>query len=413
MPLTDTSCKNAKPSEKPRKISDSAGLYLEVMPNARKYWRLKYRYLGKEKRLALGVYPEVSLKDARDKRDAARKTLSNGIDPSHVKKEEKHQILLRNEQSFEFIAREWYERRKEGWTTRHATYVLRRLENDTFPAIGQRPIAEITAQELLRVVRVVESRGALEIAHRILQTCGQIFLYAIVTGRADNNPATSLRGALKTVKASNYSSLKASELPEFMNKLEKYDGDFEGDGNGNLLTKLALKLIMLTFVRTGELRGAKWSEISFEVAEWRIPAERMKMDQQHIVPLSQQAIEILKELQKISGQSHFIFPNQSNPSKCMSENTMLFAVHRMGFKGKTTVHGFRSTASTILNETGFKADVIERQLAHCERNKVRAAYNHAEYLPERRKMMQHWADYLDAIVDGNNNVVVGKFGKVA
>ncbi len=304
-------------------------------------------------------------------------------------------------------------RRKEGWTERHAAYVLRRLENDTFPAIGQRPIAEITAQELLRVVRVVESRGALEIAHRILQACGQIFLYAIVTGRADNNPATSLRGALKTVKASNYSSLKATELPDFMNKLENYDGDCEGDGNGNLLTKLALKLIMLTFVRTGELRGARWSEISFEAAEWRIPAERMKMDQQHIVPLSKQAIEILRELQKISGHSHFIFPNQSNPSKCMSENTMLYAVHRMGFKGKTTVHGFRSTASTILNETGFKADVIERQLAHCERNKVRAAYNHAEYLPERRNMMQHWADYLGAIVSGDSNVVVGKFGRAA
>lgn len=405
MPLTDTTCKNVKPSEKARKLTDSGGLYLHIMPNGSKYWRLKYRCLGKEKCLALGVYPEVTLKEAREKRDAARKLLSNNIDPSFAKKEEKRQILLRQENSFESVALEWHENQKEKWTERHAHYTLRRIESDIFPALGQRPILEITAPELLNVIRLIEKRGALDIAKRVLQTCSQIFAYAIVTGRAERNPATDLKGALKTTKKEHYSSLKANELPEFIKKLSTYDGSIQ--------TRLAIQFVMLTFVRTGELRGATWDEICFDTAEWRIPAERMKMREMHIVPLSKQSINILKELQKYNCQSQFVFPNQNNSAKCMSENTMLYAVYRMGYHTRTTVHGFRATASTILNEVGFRSDVIERQLAHGERNKVRAAYNHAEYMPERKKMMQHWADYLDAIVDEDSNVVVGKFGKVA
>lgn len=405
MPLTDTACKNAKPTEKTRKLSDAAGLYLEITPTGNKYWRLKYRFLGKEKRLAFGVYPEVSLKEAREKRDVARKLLSDNIDPSRAKKEEKRLIQLNQQNSFESIALEWHESKKLGWTERHAEYVLRRIKANVFPALGQFPITEITAPELLSTLRLIEKRGALDIAHRVLQTCGQIFLYAIVTGRATYNPATDLRGALKTPKKEHYSSLKSTELSEFLHKLSLYEGSVQ--------TKLAMQLLILTFVRTGELRGAKWEEINFEAAEWRIPAERMKMREQHIVPLTNQSMELLKKLKEISGYSCFIFPSQNASSKCMSENTMLYALYRMGYHNRTTVHGFRATASTILNESGFRSDVIERQLSHSERNKVRASYNHAQYLPERRKMMQWWADYLDAIVDGDSNVVVGKFGKVA
>ena len=403
MPLTDTSCKNAKPSEKPRKLSYYKGLYLEVMPSGSKYWHLKFRFIGKEKRLALGVYPEVSLKDAREKRDVARKLLANNIDPSQAKKEEKRQTILRSENSFEIIAQEWHESRKLGWTPRHAEYVLRRLQADIFPALGSRPIAEITAPELLSVLRVIEKRGALDIAHRALQTCGQIFRYAIATGHAERNPVSDLRGSLKTAKSKHYASLKETELPEFLKKLSCYDGESQ--------TKLAMRFALLTF--TGELRGAEWQEINLETAEWRIPAERMKMREQHIVPLSRQTIEALQELKKLNGSHRYVFPNQVKSASYISENTLLFAVYRMGYHKRATVHGFRSTASTILNEKGFRSDVIERQLAHGERNKVRASYNHAQYLPERREMMQFWADYLDSLVESQDTVIVDKIKMVA
>lgn len=390
MPLTDIVCKSSKPSEKARKISDEKGLYLEITPNGSKYWRLKYRFAGKEKRLAFGVYPEVSLAEARERRDEARKLLRNGVDPSQLKKEIKQQNKVKSENSFYQIATEWHETKKSGWTPRHASYVIRRLQADVFPTLGDRAINEIKAPELLSVIRSIENRGALDIAHRALQTCGQIFRYAIATGRAEYNPSSDLRGALKTPTKTNYSHLKESELPEFFSKLEDYDGHEQ--------TKLAMKLLLLTFVRTGELRGAMWEEINFDAQEWRIPAERMKMREQHIVPLSKQAIEVLKKIKEFSGQYAYIFPNHINPTKCISENTLLYALYRMGYHSRTTIHGFRATASTILNEKGFHADVIERQLAHSERNRVRAAYNHAQHLPERKKMMQWWADYLDEIV---------------
>jgi integrase len=387
MSLSDVKVRNAKPQTKPYKISDGDGLFLVVFPTGSKYWRMRYFFAGKEKLLALGVYPEVTLSDARDRRTQARKTLAAGSDPSEHKKEVKRLAVLKAENGFEAVAREWHEKRKHEWAEDSAKMVMARMERHIFPKLGKRPIADITAQEVLSALRVVEENGTLDTAQRAKQTCGQVFMYAIATGRAERNPAPDLRGALKAPVVKHHSYLKATDLKEFLKALEAYDGA--------VITKLALRFLLLTFVRTGELRGAKWTEIDFKKAEWRIPPERMKMKELHIVPLSRQAVAVLRELQKHSGEGHYVFPNQHNLSTYMSENTMLYALYRMGYHSRTTGHGFRSTASTILNENKFRPDVIERQLAHAERNSVRRAYNHAEYLKERRKMMQWWADYLD------------------
>lgn len=387
MTLKDITVRNAKPKDRMYRLFDTEGLYLEVLPSGGKYWRMKYRFLGKEKRLALGVYPHVTLADARERRSQARKLLAAGDDPVAAKKEAKRLVIAKHQNTFEAIAREWHQNRLAKWTPKHAQKILTRLESHVFNRIGTRPVGDITAAELLTVMRKIEEHGG-EIAHRMLQICGQVFLYAVITERAANNPAASLRGALKPVAKKNHAYIKPNELKEYLGKLAAYDGALQ--------TKLALKFLLLTFVRTGELRGAEWSEIDFDKAEWRIPAERMKMKDPHIVPLSKQAIAVLRELQPITGQWSFVFPNQHKPSGHMSENTILYALYRMGYHSRATGHGFRSTASTVLNEHGFMPDVIERQLAHCERNGVRAAYNHAQYLPERRKMMQWWADYLDA-----------------
>ena len=390
MPLTDTTVRTAKAKDKQYKLSDSAGLYLLVQPNGKKYWRLKYYFAGKEKLLSIGVYPVISLSEAREKSLLAKKQLANNIDPSEHKKEQKLKNSVNAENSFKSIAIEWHNNQKHRWTLRHAIYVLRRIEADIFPILASRPINEIKAPELLAVLRLIETRGAIDIAHRVLQTCGQVFRYAVATGRAERDISADLRGALKTRKKQNYSRLEAKELPEFFSKLEEYDGELQ--------TKLALKFLLLTFVRTGELRGARWEEIDFKKKEWRIPAERMKMRELHIVPLSTQSLDVLKELQIINGQKDYLFPNRNKPMTFISENTLLYAIYRMGYHLRATVHGFRATASTILNEHGFKPDVIERQLAHCERNKVRASYNHAQYLPERREMMQWWGNYLDKLI---------------
>lgn len=401
MPLTDTALRSAKPKDKPYKLADGGGLYLLIKTNTGKYWRLKYRFAGKEKVLALGVYPDVTLADARERRSDARKALAIGNDPGEAKKEAKRLTILNAENSFEAIAREWHEKRCHMWTPKYSGKIIRCLEADVFPKLGSRPIADIKAPELLSCIKEMEKRGVLHTAHRAIELCGKIFAYAIVSGRAERNPAADLRGAIKPAKAKHFSYLKADELPEFLQKLEAYEG--------NIQTKLALKMLVLTFVRTVELRGAKWSEVDFEKAEWRIPAERMKMREQHIVPLSKQVLAILRELQPITSHWQYVFPNQHKPIGCMSENTMLYALYRMGYHSRATGHGFRHTGSTILNEHGFKADVIERQLAHAERKKVRGIYNHAEYLPERRKMMQWWADYLDKATAGSS--VVRLFAK--
>lgn len=389
MSLSDAKVRNAKPKNSPYKIADGEGLFLVIMPSGSKYWRLRYFIAGKEKLLALGVYPEISLGDARDRRAQARKLLAAGKDPSEAKQDVKRLNALRSANAFETVAREWYEKRTHEWAPRSAKTMLARLEQHILPKLGERPVTEITPQEVLAMARVVEARGNLETARRVMQICGQVFMYAIATGRAERNPVPDLRGALKTPVAKHYSFLRASDLPDYLKRLDAYDGSVQ--------TRLALRLLLLTFVRTRELRGARWAEIDWDKADWRIPAERMKMKELHIVPLSKQAVAVLRALQTESGDRPYLFPNEHNPATFMSENTMLYALYRMGYHSRTTGHGFRSTASTILNEHGFRADVIERQLAHSERNSVRAAYNHAQYLPERRTMMQWWADYLDEV----------------
>jgi len=387
--LSDAKARNAKPKPKPYKIADGQGLFLLVRPNGSKYWRLRYFFAGKEKVLALGVYPQVTLADARERCLQARKMLAAGSDPGKQKQEVKRLNTLKSANTFEVVAREWFEKRRHEWAPSTANATLIRLERHILPVLGPRPIAEIMAPDVLSMLRVVEARGTLETVRRLTRICGQIFMYAIVTGRADRNPVPDLRGALKTPVVKHHSFLKANELPSYLEKLDAYDGDPK--------TKLALRFLLLTFVRTNELRGALWTEIDWENAEWRIPAERMKMKELHIVPLATQSIAVLRELQSHSGNRQHLFPNQNNANAAMSENTMLYALYRMGYHSRTTGHGFRSTASTILNEHEFRADVIERQLAHSERDSVRAAYNHAQYLPERRKMMQWWADYLEGI----------------
>jgi integrase len=389
--LSDTVVRNAKPKIKPYKLSDGDGLFLVVMPNGSKYWRMKYFISAKEKTLALGVYPDVSLADAREKRGQARKVLATGSDPSDSKKAAKRSAILQNANSFEVVSREWLERRIHVLAPSTYRSRLRRLENYILPSLGSKPIASLSAVDVLDMARIVEKKGTLELARRATQMTGQIFMYAIATGRAERNPVPDLRGALKPPVVKHRAYLQENELPDYLQKLETYDGHPQ--------TKLALRLLLLTFVRTTELRAAEWNEIDWGKSEWRIPASRMKMKEIHVVPLAPQSIAVLKELKKISGGLGFVFPNLHNSKTFMSENTMLYALYRMGYHSRATGHGFRSTASTILNENGYRPDVIERQLAHGERNAVRAAYNHAQYLPERREMMQWWADYLDGVVD--------------
>jgi integrase len=356
MTLKDITVRKAEPRRKKYKMFDGDGLYLEVLPTGAKYWRMKYYFAGKEKCLALGVYPHITLADARDRRAQARKLLAAGTDPGEAKKEAKRTATLRAANTFEAVAREWIGKRRHQWAPITTEVKVARLEKHIFPKLGNRPIAEITAPEVLAMLRVVEDKGTLETAQRGMQICAQIFMYAIATGRAVRNPVPDLRGALQSPVVKHRSYLKESELPAYLEKLEAYNGEPQ--------TKLALRFLLLTFVRTGELRAAQWSEIDWDKAEWRIPAERMKIKEQHIVPLSSQAIVVLRELQKHSGHRQYVFPNQHNPATFMSENTILYALYRMGYHSRATGHGFRSTASTILNEHGFHADVIERQLAH-------------------------------------------------
>jgi integrase len=407
--LTALQVAQAKPQKRgPLKLYDELGLYLLVHPKGGRYWRFKYRFGGKEKLLALGVYGKnrISLATARARRDDARKLLDQGIDPSAAKRATKRQDAYKSANTFEAVAREWWETKGGKWSERHSASTLARLEKELFPDLGVRPIMEIEPPELLDVLRAIERRGALEIASKTLVTAGQVFRYAIVTCRAKTDPTRDLRGALKTRETRHYSALKRADLPDFLAKLNVYDG--------NTLTKLATRLLLLTFVRTGELRGAKWAEFDVERAEWVIPAERMKMSHEHIVPLSSQAMAVIEEIRKISRGSEYLFPNEHNPRKEMSENTILYALYRMGYRGRTTGHGFRATASTILNgDLGFKPDAIERQLAHIEQNKSRKPYNRAEYLPERRAMMQVWADLLDELAKHESNVVPGRFKNAA
>ena len=395
MKLTDPKVKKAKPEAKPYKMADGGGMYLEVMPNGSKYWRLKYRYAGKEKRLALGVYPAVTLAHARTRRDDARKLLANGVDPGEVKQTQKKQNKIAIENSFEAIAREWHALNTPRWTANHAYDVLRSLEKEVFPAFGDAPISGIDAPTVLDAIRKIEGRKAFDVAGRVLQRVRVVFAYAIASGRARHNPAAEIIGALAPhPKKKHYPSVKPQELPDLLQALADY---WERD-KASPLARIATRLLSLTFVRTGELRGAKWSEFDFEKMLWTIPAERMKAREPHTVPLSQQAVEALEELHPLTGHSALLFPSRSGEGKTMSDNTINMAIKRAGYGGKMCGHGFRSVASTCLNELGtIRPDVIEAQLAHADKNAVRAAYNRADYMEYRKAMMQFWADTLDAM----------------
>ena len=385
MPLTDTAIRNAKPQDKQYKLTDEKGMYL-LVNKAGKYFRLDYRFAGKRKTLAIGVYPDVKLQEARIKRDEAKKLISKGVDPAQVRKTKKTIGVEQAENSFESVAREWHAKFSPNWAESHATKLLRRLELYIFPWLGGRPIADITPPELLAVLRRIESKGILETAHRAQQNCGQVFRYAIATGRAERDSSADLRGALAPVKHGRMATItEPKKIGELLKAISGYEG--------TPVAKCALRLAPLVFVRPGELRHA----------EWRIPAKKMKMKSPHIVPLSKQAVEVLCEIEPITGHGKYVFPSIRTTSRPMSDNTVLAALRRMGYtKKEMSGHGFRAMASTVLHEQGWKSDIIERQLAHTERNSIKAAYNYAQHLPERRKMMQAWADYLDQL-KGNNN----------
>lgn len=394
MALTNIQCQTAKPKEKPYRISDSGGMYLEVMPNGSKYWRLKYRWLGKEKRLALGIFPLTTLAEAREKRDAARKQIALGVDPSKAKVEARRLAISEAANTVELVSREWLERQSGRWSEGYSKKVLRRLEHDLFPYIGTRPIGDIEPPELLEVLRKIETRGAHYNAGRIRQYCGQIFRYAISTARARRDPSADLRGALTTAKTEHYAALNIKEMPEFIRVLDKNDARLFPQ------TRRAIRLLMLTFTRTSELIEASREELDFRKAQWEIPGERMKMGKPHIVPLSTQAIALFKE--QIAETEHlnttWLFPNQVRPQKPMSNNTILFGIGRLGYKGKMTGHGFRSLAMTTLMENlGYAHEIPDAQLAHAKGDSVRRAYDRTTFLPQRRLMMQEWADYLDKI----------------
>jgi integrase len=396
MSLTDVAIRKAKPGEKTVKLFDGGGLYLEITPAGGKWWRLKYRYNGKEKRISLGVYPDVGLKEARDRRDSSRKLLANEVDPSENRKAMKAGRLERSANSFEVVAREWFAKHAPSWAASHANKIIRRLERDLFPWLGPRPIAEITAPELLASLRRIESRGVLETAHRALQNAGQVFRYAVVTGRAERDLSGDLRGALAPWKPQHYPAItEPKEIGPLLRAIDGFTGTFH--------VKCALQLSPMVFLRPGELRAAEWAEIDFDNATWIVPAARMKIKtQDHIVPLSNQAFVILRELHPLTGHGRYLFPGLRDHNKPMSDAAINAALRRMGYDQNTMkAHGFRAMARTVLDEVlGVRPDLIEHQLAHAVRDTNGRAYNRTAHLPARRKMMQQWADYLDSLKSG-------------
>ncbi|MDD4913347.1 MAG: tyrosine-type recombinase/integrase [Sideroxydans sp.] len=393
--LTELAVKKAKPEAKPYKMTDGAGLYLLVEPKGSKYWRMFYRFAGKQKTLAIGVYPDVGLADARGRRDEARKLLANNVDPGMAKRARKAAIIVQAESSFEAVACEWFKRHSPNWKENHSSKIIARLEKDIFPWIGARPIAEITGPTLLVAIRRIESRGALETAHRALANCGQVFRYAVATGRAERDPTGDLRGALPPVRKDRHFAAitDPKKVGELMRDIDGYQGSY--------IVKSAFKLSPLLFVRPGELRRMEWGELDFDKAVWIIPAEKMKMGITHIVPLAKQAVEVLREIQPLTGNGKYVFHGERDHDRPMSDNAIRSALRRMGWANdEMTPHGFRAMASTILDNMGYKQEWLERQLAHEEPNKIKAAYKRDAwrmYLPERTAMMQAWADYLDKL----------------
>ena len=393
MPLSDIKIRNAKPAEKPVRLFDERGLYLEVSPAGGKWWRLKYRFAGKEKRLSLGVYPDVSLKDARDSREECRKMLASGVDPSENRKARKSASSDRASNSFEVVTREWFAKFSSGWAASHSGRILEFFERDVFPWLGDRAISDITAKDLLGVIRRIEGRGALDTAHRARGRCGQVLRYAVATGRCDRDPSVDLRGALPAAKGGHFAATtEPAKLAGILRAMDGYQGE--------VTVRCALRLAPLVFVRPGELRAAKWKDIDFDAAEWRYVVTKTKVA--HIVPLSRQAITILRELEPLTSNGAYVFPGARTRLRPMSDNAILAAMRRMGIgKEEMSGHGFRAVARTILDEVlGFRPDYIEHQLAHAVRDPNGRAYNRTAHLAERKKMMQEWADYLDKLKAG-------------
>lgn len=408
--LSPVTCKNATNINKKgealaiNKLSDGGGLYLWVYADGRKYWRLRYWLAGKEKSMSLGVFPRVTLAQAREESLKIRGNLDGNLDPAAERKAKKLNDKLTAANSFQSVADEWFEKQVHTWVKTHANDVKRRLQVNVYPKLGKRPINEIEAPELLATIQLIENRGSYDLAHRVMQVCGQVFRYGIATGKCKRNPASDLRGALTPHVQKHQNAIRPEQLPELLRAISSYETI------GDKQTRLALQLLAHTFVRTSELINSEWEEFDLENALWIIPATRMKMKTEHIVPLTEQVIKMLEEVKQLSGHSRYLFVGR-NPQKPISNNTLLFALYRLGYKGKMTGHGFRAVASTVLNETGFNPDVIERQLAHCERNEVRGAYNRAEYLKDRIKLMHWWSDYLVSIEAGAK--IVSLYGKMA
>lgn len=399
MALTDTKIKNSKPNpDKPYKLYDEKGLFLLIAKNGGKWWRFKYRFGGKEKLLSLGTYPEISLKEARLKRDESREQIAKGVDPSITRKIER---AGSTENTFRAVAEEFLEANTAKWSASHKRHIKECYERDVYPWLGDRPLKDLSAVEVLTTLRRITARGALETAARTKQFVGQAIRYGIATGRAERDVTQDLRGALPSPTKGHYAAIKSpKELGQLLRDIEAYKGNF--------VVRTALQLQPLVFARPANLVEMEWSEIDLELAEWRIPGHKMKMKSDHIVPLSRQAVELLRDIQPLSGRKKYVFVSNQCDDGHISRETPGATIRRMGYTGKHTTHGFRTSASTILHEQGFSSDVIERQLAHAERNSVKAAYCHAEYLPERRKMMQSWADYLDGLKNGAEVIPIYK-----
>ena len=404
MKLTARQVDTSKPKDKPYKLSDGGGLYLLVNPNGSRYWRLKYRIAGKEKLLALGVYPDITLAEARQKRADAKKVLAAGGDPGQEKQEEKQAKEQAVANSFERLAMEWHSHKSTSWSEGYAEHLLMYLKKDIFPFIGQKAITDISQVEMLNTLRKMEQRGVLDKLKKTRQACRQIFTYAIITGRAEHNPVSDLAGALKSPKQQHYPHLLVDQIPDFLRALSEY--------SGSTITRNATRLLMLNGLRTIELRASEWVDIDFDKGVWNVPAERMKMRRPHLVPISTQVRELLEEIHQLTGRGKYVFPGRNDAGKPMSEASINQVIKRIGYDGKATGHGFRHTMSTILHEQGYNTAWIETQLAHVDKNSIRGTYNHAQYLDGRREMLQWYADYMAALENGEN-VVHGSFGKRA
>ena len=392
--------RRAKPEVKAYTLGDGQGLSLLVEPNGSKSWRFRYRYAGKPKMISLGVYPTITLAEARARRDEARKIVAEGKNPSEVRKEQKLALRIQSENAFEKIAREWHQMKSAKWSAGYASDIIEAFQNDIFPYVGTRPVGEIKPLELLNVLRKIEKRGALEKMRKVRQRCSEVFRYAIATGRAEFNPAADLSSALEVHKSNHFPFLKSDEIPDFLRALDSYAG--------SRLVQIATKLLMVTGVRTIELRAALWQEFDLDNAIWEIPAERMKMRRPHLVPLSTQALGFLNELKSMTGNYRYVFPGRNDPNKPMSEASVNQLIKRIGYAGKLTGHGFRHTLSTILHENGFNTAWIEMQLAHVDKNTIRGVYNHAQYIEDRKKMMQWYSDFIINLNGENDECQFGR-----